>query len=124
MAPQDLGKYAYTYLVEEPCGELTCHVIERIPAYEYSGYTKSIVWIDDQEFRAQKLDFYDRKGSLLKTLTFSDYRLYLDKFWRAHDMFMVNHLTGKTSRLLWDNFEFQTGQDESDFTQASLRRAN
>ena len=124
MAAQELGKYTYVYNGQEACGVLTCYVIDRIPAYQYSGYTKSVVWIDDQEFRSQKVDFYDRKGSLLKTLTFSDYRLYLGKFWRAHDLFMVNHLTGKTSRLLWSDFEFQTGQDEGDFTKASLRRAD
>lgn len=124
MAAQELGKYTYNYIGQEACGDLTCYVIDRIPAYEYSGYTKSVAWIDTDELRSQKVDFYDRKGSLLKTLTFSDYRLYLGKFWRAHDLFMVNHLTGKTSRLLWGDFEFQTGQNESDFTKGSLRRAD
>lgn len=124
MAAQELGKYTYVYVRQEACGALNCYVIDRIPAYKYSGYTKSVVWIDDQEFRSQKVDFYDRKGSLLKTLTFSDYRQYLGKFWRAHDLFMVNHLTGKTSRLLWSDFAFQTGLDEGDFTKASLRRAD
>lgn len=124
MATQELGKFTYSYIGEEACGALTCYVIERIPAYEYSGYTKTVAWIDMEELRSQKVDFYDRKGALLKTLTFSDHRLYLDKFWRAHDLFMINHLTGKTSRLLWGEFEFQTGLDEGDFTQASLRRAD
>lgn len=124
MAAQELGKFTYSYIGEEACGELACHVIERIPAYEHSGYTKTVAWIDVQELRSQKVDFYDRKGALLKTLTFGDYRQYLDKFWRAHNLFMINHLTGKTSRLLWGEFEFQTGLNEGDFTQASLRRAD
>lgn len=124
MSPQELGKYTYSYIGEEACGDLTCYVIARFPAYEHSGYTKNVAWIDVQEFRTHKVDFYDRKDALLKTLTFSDHRQYLDKFWRAHDMYMVNHLTGKTTRLLWSGIEFQTGQDEDDFTQTSLRRAD
>ncbi len=123
MSPQEVDKYTYLYLREEACGELTCHVIERIPAYRHSGYTRQVVWFDTEHLRSMQVEFYDRRTALLKTLTFQDYRLYLDKFWRAHDLYMINHQTGKTSRLLWQDYRFQTGQDEKDFTETSLRRA-
>ena len=82
-----------------------------------------ISWIDNVDFLPRKIDYYDRKDQLLKTLTFSDYRLYLNKHWRAHNLFMVNHTTKKKTNLTWANFAFQTGLTEVDFSQNSLKRA-
>ena len=47
----------------------------------------------------RKIDFYDRKDKLLKTLVFSDYKQYLRKFWNAHTLKMVNHNTGKETDI-------------------------
>ena len=66
---QEIEKYTYKYLREEGCGSgWKCHVIERKPAYKYSGYTRQTVWIDTKEYRPVKVEFFDRKGSKLKTL--------------------------------------------------------
>ena len=123
MASQEVGKYRHVYRSEEACGDFTCYKVERIPLYEHSGYTKQIAWIDTVEFRTQKVEFYDRRETLLKTLIAGDHRQYLGQFWRAHDLFMENHQTGKTTRLLWDAFRFQAGLNERDFSRASLQRA-
>ncbi len=120
---QELKKYSYKWLRDEPCGTLECFVVERRPLYEKSGYTRLVTWYDKAEYRMQRVDYYDRKDVLLKTLTFSDYRQYLGKYWRAHDMFMVNHQTGKKTRLVYEKYEFQTGLKESDFTRNRLKRS-
>lgn len=122
MASQEVGKYAHRYLREEACGALVCYVVEREPLYEHSGYRKQIAWIDRDEYRTQKIEFYDRKDALLKTLVFGNYRQYLDQYWRAHDLFMVNHQTGKATRLTWSDFTFRTGLGKDDFTRAALKR--
>lgn len=120
---QELKKYSYKWLRDEPCGTLECFVVERRPLYEKSGYTRLVTWYDKAEYRMQRVDYYDRKDVLLKTLTFSDYRQYLGKYWRAHDLFMVNHQTGKKTRLVYEKYEFQTGLKESDFTRNRLKRS-
>ena len=79
--------------------------------------------MDKEHYRVLKIDFYDRKNDLLKTLTYHGYKQYLDKFWRAAKMSMVNHQTGKSTDLMWENYEFATGLSESDFNQNSLKRA-
>ncbi|WP_020591725.1 outer membrane lipoprotein-sorting protein [Kiloniella laminariae] len=124
LSAQELKKYTYTWLRDEACGELQCAVVEQIPVYEDSGYTRMVTWYDLSEYRQQKIDYYDRKNELLKTLNFGDYRQYLDKYWRSHDMFMVNHQTGKKTRLVFEKIEFQTGLQESDLTKNSLKRVN
>lgn len=119
---QEVAKYKYKWLRDEPCGELTCFVVERIPQYENSGYTREVTWVDQNEYRVQRVDFYDRKNALLKTLHLKDYRRYLDKYWRALNLFMENHQTGKTTRLTWSDYEFRVGLGEEDFTKARLKR--
>ncbi|MEE9251369.1 MAG: outer membrane lipoprotein-sorting protein [Alphaproteobacteria bacterium] len=123
IAAQDLKKYSYTWLRDEPCGALECFVLERRPLYAKSGYTRLVTWYDKAEYRMQRVDYYDRKDDLLKTLTFGDYRQYLGKYWRAHEMYMVNHQTDKKTRLVFVAFEFQTGLKERDFTRSSLKRS-
>ena len=122
IASQEVEKYTYNYLGEEECGNLECFVIERKPAYEYSGYTRQLVWYDKDHYRIQKIDYYDRKDTLLKTLTLSDYKQYLDKFWRASVMFMNNHQTQKQTRLEWENYSFKNGFSDRDFDTNTLKR--
>jgi outer membrane lipoprotein-sorting protein len=122
LSSQEVEKYTYKYLRDEPCDGMECFVIERDPVDKYSGYTRQVVWIDKEEYRPQKIDYYDRKNSLLKTLTLSDYRQYLGRYWRAHDMYMVNHQTGKSTRLTWTDYKFKTGLTERDFDRNVLKR--
>ena len=67
------------------------------------------------------MEFYDRRGDLLKTLKLTDYRDY-DGVWRAHRMDMENHQTGKATRLKWSDLAFRTGVDEKDFNKNALKR--
>lgn len=126
----ELNKFSYKFLREENCpdtdpkvpGSLTCDVIERLPRYEHSGYTKQISWIDQTDFQVRKVEFYDRRGDLLKTLSLDDYRQYLDKYWRTHRMTMANHKTGKSTVLTYSDYQF--GQDFNDrsFQKNALKR--
>ena len=101
---QELDKYEYTWLGEKPCGPFTCDVIERKPRYENSGYARQIDWVDQTHRQARRLDYYDRKGVLLKTQAFEDYRLYESKYWRAQTFRMVNHQTGKSTDLHFGDY--------------------
>jgi Outer membrane lipoprotein-sorting protein len=81
------------------------------------------VWLDKDEYRTQKIDFYDRKKSLFKSLEVSGYLLYEERFWRASKMAMKNIETGKKTELHWSDFEFSSGLSASDFTKNSIKRA-
>lgn len=123
IASQEIEKYTYKYLREEEYQGQLCFVCESYPVdTKNSGYTKRISWIDSTEYRLQKVEFYDRKQSLLKTLTVDGYRRYLDKYWRAGSMNMVNHQTGKSTTLTWENYIFRTGLTANDFNSTSLKR--
>ncbi len=117
---QELNKYSYRYVSGEACGELMCDVVERTPLYEYSGYTRQLSWVDQQDFQVRKVEFYDRRGDLLKTLVLMDYRQYEDRYWRPHRLSMVNHRTGKETDLIYSDFSFGTGLTDKDFVKGKL----
>lgn len=123
LGSQEVEKYTYKWLRDETLEGVECFVVERRPAYKYSGYTRQEVWIDKAEYRAMKAVYYDRKNSLLKTQTFAGYKQYLDQFWRAETMNMVNHQTGKSTRLEWRDYRFRVGLQDRDFNRNSLKRA-
>jgi len=118
----EVGKFEQTWIKNEPCGELKCFVVERRPRYRNSGYSKQVIWYDQATFYPLKIEYYDRKERLRKTLEFSDYRLHLDRFWRAHVMRMENQQTGKITVLTFGDFKFQTGLTPKDLDPAALRR--
>jgi outer membrane lipoprotein-sorting protein len=123
IASQEVEKYAYRFLGDETVEGQPGFVLERIPVDPKSGYSRQIVWYDEAELRPWKVEYYDRKGDLLKTLTFREYGLYADRHWRASRYEMVNHQTGKSTVLEWTDYEFKTGLSERDFDQNALRRA-
>jgi hypothetical protein len=118
----ELNKYTYLYVREEACGDMVCDVVERKPRYEHSGYTRQLSWIDQTDYQTRKVEFFDRRGELLKTLTFSDYRKYENNYWRSHQLDMVNHRTGKSTDLVYSDYAFETGLTKRDFTKGVMER--
>lgn len=122
MSVPEVEKFTYRYLRDEPCGDLACTVIERTPVGEGSAYLRQLVWQDTDELRTWKVEYYDRRDEHLKTLTLGSYEQYQDRYWQAHELNMVNHLTGKSTLLTWSDFEYGTDVSDSEFTQTGLRR--
>ena len=122
ISSQEIPKYSYRYLRDEILDGQDAFVIERVPQYRHSGYTRQVVWLDQDHYRVLKVEYFDRKGAHLKTLFARDYRQYLDRYWRAHTMEMVNHRNGKSTLLSWSDYRFRNGFSERDFERGSLKR--
>lgn len=122
LSSQEVEKYQYKYLRDETIDGQSCYVIERIPTDKYSGYSRQVSWVDQQEYRLQRVDYYDRKDTLLKTMVASDYQQYLDRYWRPGTMTMTNHQTGKSTTLKFANYQFRTGLQDSDFSPNAISR--
>ncbi len=124
ISSQDVAKYQYEYLKDAQLDGQRCYVVNRIPKDKYSGYQRLETWIDKSTYLVRKIDYYDRQGSLLKTLTLDSYQQYNDKYWRAGEMRMENHKTGGSTELVWSEYRFDTGLTEQDFSLTSLRNVN
>jgi len=123
ISSQEVEKYKYNFIKDEKVQGRDTFVIERIPQYRNSGYKRQTVWMDKEYYQPLKIDFYDRKNSLLKTLTYFEYNQYLNQYWRPLRMEMQNHQTKKSTTLTWKNYEFSTGLKKRDFDKNSLKRA-
>lgn len=121
IASWEIEKYTYKYMRDEVADSHECFVVENVPVYEYSGYSKRIEWVDQSIYQPRKIEFYDRKNALLKTLTFHDYRQYLGQYWRASKLEMVNHQTGKSTTLTRSNYKFRNGFKDTDFSESALK---
>lgn len=121
IASQEFSKYKYRWLRDEPCGDNTCFVVESRPLYAKSGYTRLVNWYDDS-YRIWRVEYFDRKNTLLKVLIPSGYTLYLKRFWRASELQMENVQTGKKTRLIYDSYTFNTGLKDKDFRKNALQR--
>lgn len=122
LSSQEVEKYSYRYLRDETVNGEPCFVVERIPTDENSGYTRQIIWVDQAEYRLRRVDYYDRKNTLLKSMSPVNYQQYLNQYWRPAEMIMTNHQTGKSTTLKFGTYEFQTGLRDADFTPSAISR--
>ena len=119
LSSQEVEKYTYKF-IEEKSGMIK---VEQDPVDPKSGYTRRVVTYNKAKgYRIEKVEFYDRKNSLLKTLTHSGYQLFKNKYWRASKSVMENHQSNKKTILEFRNYDFETQLSENDFTQAALIR--
>lgn len=120
LSSQEVEKYSYKFL--EAKGELL--IVEQDPVDPKSGYTRRLVTYNKSKgYRIEKIEFYDRKNALLKTLTYSNYKVYKTKFWRAGTLTMVNHQSNKQTVLSFSDYDFDADLTDDDFTQVALKRA-
>ncbi len=122
LSSQEVKKYTYKWLKDESINGRDCFVSERYPQYEHSGYQRQVVWIDKTIYQPLKIEFYDRKNALLKTLDFVNYQQYKDQYWRVSEMKMVNHQTGKETDLIWENYRLDNNFTDRDFDRNTLKR--
>ena len=127
LSSQEVEEFDYVWIRDEPCPppeeRLTCHVTERFPTYEGSGYIREAVWMDDTEYRIFQIEYFDRKDTRLKTFHVSGYNQYAGRHWRPATMTMTNHQTGKATVIDWSDYKFGVDLGDSDFTRRALERS-
>jgi outer membrane lipoprotein-sorting protein len=119
LGSQEVEKFKHKFLADETMNGRKLWKLERIPTAAESGYSKQITWVDREYNNAVKIEYYDRKGELLKTATFSDYKKF-GKFWRIGKLEMVNTQTRKSSILVWQDRKVGASVDSALFESDEL----
>ena len=122
LSSQEVEKYTYVFLKEDTLNGEPAFVIERDPIDPKSGYSKQHVWLHKEHYYPMKIDFYDRGKKLRKTLTQTEFHQFKNQYWRPGVMEMVNHQTGKSTRLEWTNYKIGIGISASQFNKNALKR--
>ena len=121
MSSFEIEKYEFKYLRDETYEGQASFVLQQVPIDKDSGYSKQIVWVDKKYYRVLRVEFYDRKGSLLKELINYEFTLYKDKYWRPMRIEMFNEQNGKSTDLITHELNFDTGLTDSDFNKGTLK---
>lgn len=120
---QELDKFTYTFVQDDTVGLTNYWVVARFPVDHYSGYSRQLTWYNQDEYRIEKIEYYDKHEKHLKTLTMTDFRMYENRFWKAHHMLMENVQTGNSTQMIWSNFGFKNNfLPNRDFTTTALKR--
>lgn len=118
---KEISKFKHKFLREEKLNGRDTWVIQRITKKEESGYSKEIIWYD-QEYKAPiKTEFYDRKKELLKVANMSDFKQYNDRWWRPTHIKMVNVQTRNQSILTWNKRKMKLNFSDSIFKSDNLK---
>ncbi|MEZ4239695.1 MAG: outer membrane lipoprotein-sorting protein [Myxococcota bacterium] len=118
----ELAKHDWTVLGAEDCAAGRCWALQTAPR-SGSAYARRVVLVDQERFLPQQITFWDARGELLKTLTYSDYEHVDGKFWRARTWTMENAQTGRATVLAFDGMAFGTGKTDADLAPDALKRA-
>ena len=96
------------------------YVVEAIAKKPDYIYSKRIAWINADRWTPEKMDFYDRKGRLLKIMHTN--WVEVDGIWTPVKMVVNNQLTGHRTEIENKNVKYNQGLKESLFTERSLRK--
>jgi outer membrane lipoprotein-sorting protein len=105
----------------EPVDGHACHVIKLQPEQEGMSYSQILMWMDQQKLVTRKMEFHDKRGEHVKTLSLTDVR-DIGPIPTAHHMEMRNLQKG--SRTIGDiaDVAYETGLSDDLFTQRYLER--
>lgn len=73
--------------------------LEAKPTYDDTGYARLVVYYHVENFRQERVEYYDLSGKHLKTRDSTDWRHVHDRFWRPYLIDMTNHQTAKRTTL-------------------------
>jgi outer membrane lipoprotein-sorting protein len=73
MMDRDTDRDTHTILREESLNGTVCYVIQSVPRSDDYQYSKTISWIDKENYRVYKSELYNRRGILLKMMEMSAY---------------------------------------------------
>ena len=124
LAVPELEKYTYRFIRDDNLDGVECYVVQRVAKDKYSGYAKEHYWLDQQEYRTLRVDYFDERDVQVKQLKLSGYELYLSDYWKPKRMLMQNLRSKKSTELVWHDYQFGVGLSaDRDFSVNSLRRA-
>lgn len=119
MGQRRLDEDVHTLLTEGNVNNIPCYVIQTVPKEKNSIYGKKVSWISKKDWLTLKIDYFDRKGDLLKTQTIE----WLEKggFHIYSQMVVKNVQTTHSTIFTISNLQLDNGLKDDEFTERALK---
>lgn len=75
------------------------HRLQATPRSSDSGYSRMVVWVHPEFWRAERTEYFDPSGELLKVMEISDFEWLHERWWRPGKMVMKNVQTRKSTEM-------------------------
>jgi hypothetical protein len=79
--------------------EVPVYIVEARPNYRDTGYSRLLIAYNREHFGQERIQYFDKAGVHLKTLETGSWKQLHGRFWRAFELDMQNHQTGKHTKL-------------------------
>jgi len=97
---RDVSLDTHTMLREETLNGISCYVIQSVPANSSYQYSKTISWVDKDNYMIYKTEMYNRRGELAKVMEMSDYRETQGRLTPMQTK-IITASTGTSTTIFW-----------------------
>ena len=122
LTPRELDKYAWKHLRDETVDGVAVWVVESVPQFKDSGYSKMELFIQQDNHQTIRTNFYDKKGELIKVGRFQGWSKVGGQWWRTKVSTMENVQTKKSTVLETLETRFGNRFSARDFTTQVLEK--
>lgn len=119
LGQRELDEDTHTLLRTEKCPPAECYVVESVPKDKESLYGKKLTWVPTGDFTPVKIDYYDRKGELLKIQAIE--WQHPDKVWAWKKAEVKNVQTAHRTLFEISDLKNNVGLSDDDFTERALK---
>jgi outer membrane lipoprotein-sorting protein len=116
ISTSELTKFHYRLVRDDG----SAWVVERTPVYKFSGYARELTWVNKANYQTVKIEYYDKKGDLLKTQTMDKWEQYKSRYWRPLKLEMVNHVNHKKTVIELSPYRVSVDLDKRMFSSLGL----
>jgi hypothetical protein len=120
LTPNEVTKHQYRYLREDAVDAVPVWVIESVSRFKDSGYARRELFIRQDNHQTARVNFYDRKGQLLKVGHWHGWWKVAATRWRARTLRIENIQSGKSTILEVLDVKIGNGYTPKDFSARAL----
>lgn len=110
----------HTILREETLDGKAAYVVESIPVSPGDAFSRTVTWINKENWVGLKKEYYDGKNKLFKTLTIDSYEK-IDGYWVVTDMTMKDLGRESSTRIAMNDVSFSVDLEEDFFTERQMK---
>ena len=118
---RDINDDTYEFLAEEDIEGIPCYKIKAVPVAKDASYLYRNIWVDTTNWILKKVEYYDKRGDLLKILEFIKQELEGD-YWSIYEMRMENVQKNHKTIMKMSNIQYDTRISNDYFTERFLTR--